>query len=426
VTDFSDVGCTVYARELFDEGCRPDDALRIGGIGLDLVYQGDERGFQWALCGNPRCDHFGDECHNKSYLGVRANTATYAESHEHFYKKWGVVPVPLARVAKKIKKCGIVTVEGMEVAPVIVTPAMVKKRKALAEKGNRKKGPGGPPGITRRIEMAKQKAINDGEKTERMPFEDPEVDVVIPLSGTSFLPYLRNCLASLRNQTFPWGDMGVVISCVLHEDYNREALCCIAMKYEATVVFTKPRHETFSRGFALNVGARHGSRPLIAFLDSDVVLHKNTMRLAVAQCVAGAVMAVIPVVRTDCKPNHKIWTNGRLDNDAFWAEYTGKLPLAKGGYGNSVVNRAVFEKIRGHDERFYGWGGIDTDIYFRMIKSGRVVDMSEINALKALHQKHGEPLSKRDPKHTVRNRQLLDQSHSIVRNPKRWGRVRSR
>jgi hypothetical protein len=110
VTDFSDIGCTVYNRELFESGCIPDDKLRVGGIGLDLVFQGNEKGFEWAVCGQPRCEHFGNVCSNKEYRDVRANIKTYAASHDWFYSKWGVVPIPLARVAKKITKGGIVIV----------------------------------------------------------------------------------------------------------------------------------------------------------------------------------------------------------------------------------------------------------------------------------------------------------------------------
>jgi predicted glycosyltransferase involved in capsule biosynthesis len=256
--------------------------------------------------------------------------------------------------------------------------------------------------------------------------EKQEVDVVIPLSGTNYIPYLSNCLASLRGQTFPWCNIGVILSCVMHEKYETDHLCRLAMKYEAAVVFSEPRNETFSRGFALNVGARYGSRPLIAFIDADVVLHKNTIRMAVNHCVAGAVMVVMPVVRTDCGPDDEIWTSGKLDNDKFWSDYAKPLQFAKWGYGNSVVNRAVFKKIHGHDEDFYGWGGIDTDIYKRMQKMGNVVEMKDTGAQMVLHQKHGVPLSKREQKHTERNRELLDRKKTVVRNPEWWGRVRSR
>jgi glycosyltransferase involved in cell wall biosynthesis len=255
---------------------------------------------------------------------------------------------------------------------MIVTPAMKKReKKKEKEKAVGKKpvalavtGTGAHRGhyeINKRIEEVKNRSAAERDRSKRnsKKMENPDVDIVIPLSGTIFLPHLINCLSSIKKQTLPWEDMGIIISCVLNEEYNKEALCRLAMNYEATLVFTKPRYVTFSRGFALNVGARHGSRQLIAFIDADVVLHRSTMKQAVAQCVSGAVMAVIPVVRTKCDPSHKVWTNGDLDDDEFWKKYTGRLPFAKGGYGNSVVNRKVFEEIHGHDERFYGWGGID-------------------------------------------------------------------
>lgn len=284
------------------------------------------------------------------------------------------------------------------------------------------------PDIDTRIREAKEKSKTLGvpeckEKGDNTPMKSPDIDIVIPLSGTMYLPHLKNCLSSIAKQNFPKRDIGITISCVMYEPVDVEALAKLCMQYEATLVFTKPQHKSFSRGFALNIGARQGSRSLVAFIDADVYLHPKTLKLAAAHC-AGAVMAVIPVVRTNHGPGHELWTSDKLDQVGFWHQLTSKLPYAKGGYGNAVVRRDVLEKLHGHDERFYGWGGIDTDIYFRMLKSGCVVDLDELSLPRALHQKHKAPVSKRDPEDTKRNRQLLQDSNTIVRNPERWGRVR--
>lgn len=257
--------------------------------------------------------------------------------------------------------------------------------------------------------------------------KNPEIDVVIPLSGTMYLPHLKNCLSSIKKQTFPLSDIGITVSCVMYESIDTKELSKLCMEYEATLVFTKPRHKSFSRGFALNVGTRQGSRPLVAFVDADVYLHPKTLKVATAH-LANAVMAVIPVVRTDHGPDHEVWTSGQLDQIAFWQEVTSKLPFAKGGYGNAVFRRHVIEKIRGHDERLFGWGGIDTDIYFRMLRSGCVIDLDDVSLPRALHQRHEAPISKKDPEDTKRNRKLLKNSPNmpVERNPDRWGRVRCR
>lgn len=300
--------------------------------------------------------------------------------------------------------------------PVIRITQRLKRRLAVSNND-----------LCARIQEAKRKSkelgVPEYEEEEEVDMKNPDIDVVIPLSGTMYLPHMENCLASISKQNFHGGDIGITVSCVMYEQIDIVALTEVCMKYEATLVFTKPRHKSFSRGFALNVGARQGSRKLIAFIDADVYLHPKTFKLAAAQCMH-AVMAVIPVVRTKNEPDHEVWTSGKLDQVGFWQEFTKKLKYAKGGYGNAVVRRDVFEKIHGHDERFYGWGGIDTDIYFRMLKSGRVVDLDDVSLPRALHQKHDPPISKKDPEDTKRNRQLLSDSRDIRRNPDRWGRVR--
>ena len=106
ITDFTDIGCTLYSRELFDDGCIPDEALFVGGIGLDLVLQGDALGYSWAVCINPQCDHYNLDCHTDEYRGIRSNRAVYRRSLAYFYRKWGIVPIPLATAAGKLSPGG--------------------------------------------------------------------------------------------------------------------------------------------------------------------------------------------------------------------------------------------------------------------------------------------------------------------------------
>jgi len=252
--------------------------------------------------------------------------------------------------------------------------------------------------------------------------DDVDIDVVIPISGTMYLDHLENCLLSLVRQTFPLPNLGITISCVAHEDIDLLRLGNLCKAYEATLVFTKPRHEAFSRGFALNVGARQGSRKLIALVDSDVYLHKNTLTIAARLC-RSAMMVVIPVARKDCGPEHEAWASGRLDNQKFWDVFSEGCPRANAGFGNSVMQRDAFEAIGGHDEGFFGWGGIDTDLYFRCLKYGSVVGLEDLRVPMALHQMHKAPPSKNNQEFTRRNRRLLSSSTSIRRNDDRWGRV---
>lgn len=106
VTDFADIGCTLYQRDLFGINCMPDENLFVGGIGLDLVMQGAKLGYDWAVCFNPRCKHMNKDCHTKQYKQVRTSKETYKKSTKYFYRKWGVVPRPLAEAAGLLTKDG--------------------------------------------------------------------------------------------------------------------------------------------------------------------------------------------------------------------------------------------------------------------------------------------------------------------------------
>lgn len=106
--DFADIGCTVYNRDLFESGCIPDERLFVGGIGLDLVCQGNEHGFSWFVCRSPRCNHFG--CNNKRYKKIRYDKDVFVKSHKVIYKKWGFSPVKLAELAGLVMKNGKVII----------------------------------------------------------------------------------------------------------------------------------------------------------------------------------------------------------------------------------------------------------------------------------------------------------------------------
>ena len=266
------------------------------------------------------------------------------------------------------------------------------------------------------------------DETYKNSITMPDIDIVIPLSGSMYLPYLRNCLASISKQDFPKKDIGIIVSCIMHDekqDYKEMAKLCAT--YEATLVFTKSRQNYFSRGYALNIGVRSGAREMLAFVDADIYLHPKTLTMTVTKCAECEknVMAIIPVTRTQYKPKNVIWTSGILEKDYYWRLLVNTLPYARGGFGNAVVRRDVFERIHGHDERFVGWGAEDSDIYHRMKKCGKVIDMNNTKLLRALHQKHGPPPSKNDPEKIKRNRRLLKKSKMITRNINRWGGVRS-
>ncbi|MHC4298892.1 MAG: glycosyltransferase family 2 protein [Planctomycetota bacterium] len=106
ITDFADIGCTLYPRELFERGCMPDENLFVGGIGVDLILQGNEVLFKWAVCTSPKCTHMNSDCHTSEYADIRKNKEIYRRSCQRFDEKWGIIPLPLARAAGIVKQDG--------------------------------------------------------------------------------------------------------------------------------------------------------------------------------------------------------------------------------------------------------------------------------------------------------------------------------
>ena len=145
--------------------------------------------------------------------------------------------------------------------------------------------------------------------------------------------------------------------------------------------FDRPKIEQRA-GATRNLGARYSIGQLLIFLDTDVVPDPDLVVAHTAHyCPRVALLGYrrcypLELVRPFEPP---------LDYDALYRHSTPDWRLDAYGswrpadlhlhfFGcNYSIPADLFSELGGHDERFEGWGGEDTDIGYRIVESGHEI-----------------------------------------------------
>ncbi len=158
----------------------------------------------------------------------------------------------------------------------------------------------------------------------------PQLSFITTCRGR--LPHLQATLASRLAQA---GCETIVV------DYGCPQQCGQWVRThhpQAHVVLVKDARR-FEGARARNLGARVARAPWLMFVDADVTLDD-----AFAE-------RVLPSLRA--------------------GQHFRFIPSTQESYGNVVCAREDFEAIDGYDEAIVGWGGADSDLYYRLGRLGR-------------------------------------------------------
>jgi glycosyltransferase involved in cell wall biosynthesis len=256
----------------------------------------------------------------------------------------------------------------------------------------------------------------------RSPEHYPSIDVVFPFSDMWLMPYLRHAAAAIQGQDYPAELIKVYIS-HYHDPANREPITELAefcREIRAVLVMNPWKDPAFSRGQAFNAGIRCGHGEVVACLDADVVVHRLTFDKLRPFLNRGQ-SAVICVGRTELRPEEF-----EPLEDAAWAALAENLDHCRNGLGNILVRRSIMEWMHGYDERYYGWGGGDTELYMRLNHHGEIIYSYDDEVCpKALHLWHPMTTTK-NTDFTDRNRNMLAQDKANERWVKEEAVVQNR
>lgn len=257
----------------------------------------------------------------------------------------------------------------------------------------------------------------------------PSIDIIIPANDRWRIPYLKLCLLSISRQNYP---KDLYRTIVVHTNRKSSALddvldiALLCQEFESSIVFIKQDDPAYNISKAYNYGARAGSSDAVACFDCDVYFHPDTLKYA-AKALLMIKSAVVPVVRSKHHPGSSIFDDieQKANSALEWEKIVKNVGWPRDANGNAVFPRKYYEKIHGYNESYYGWGGADNDIVSRMALTIGCIDTIDIGCPKSIHMTHRDRPSK-ESEFTKRNRSIMVQPSGIVKNPEKWGGIRSR
>jgi glycosyltransferase involved in cell wall biosynthesis len=251
------------------------------------------------------------------------------------------------------------------------------------------------------------------------------ISVVIPISSALYEPYLRNCLASLEAQSVDRGMFDVTVAYIYNRQYVEsskpiDGIVQLCMDYDAALVFHSHSYPDFPLALARNVGGRRTMRKVIGFIDSDLVLDPETFEAVLDMVPDKCKAACVHVHRMDQRPEDAIY--GQFRKEVFRENLKlGRFDKAGKG-GCFFIDATLFRQIRGFDERIWGWGAEDDDMWRRLANARIQVAHLMTEGILAMHQFHDH----RDgfDHRAEENRGMMAMALETARNPSGWGGIR--
>ena len=183
--------------------------------------------------------------------------------------------------------------------------------------------------------------------------------------------------------------------------------------------------DVFLRALLNNVGIRNSKTPYILCTDVDMLFAKDFVKTVVSKLNENNFVES-RTMYWKSKFVNKIYS-GEIDpynniNDCKKGRI--KKRTTAGGCQCAHIN--VWNKIRGFDERYYGWGSEDYDLLTRVIKCGINVEWigESLEEIMLFHQPHERNVT-RDLVFQEENKKILHSIKEYKVNQDGWGGIKS-
>ncbi|MDI6804243.1 MAG: glycosyltransferase family 2 protein [Bacteroidota bacterium] len=173
-----------------------------------------------------------------------------------------------------------------------------------------------------------------------------QVSVIIPVKNSS--KTLNACLRSIKRSYFK------NIEVIVVDDYSTDSSNEIARKYNCHVIESM---NGSGANYARNLGAKHASGSIFIFLDSDVVVGRNTIQNIVESLEGEGVDAVVGVYSAQHRNENIV---SQYKNLWIRFSYLKSSPAIDWLFGAvSGIKREAFEKIGGFNIELLAHKGHD-------------------------------------------------------------------
>jgi GT2 family glycosyltransferase len=187
------------------------------------------------------------------------------------------------------------------------------------------------------------------------------LSIVVPVHNS--VQTLDRCLGALTPQLSPTDELIVV------DDGSTDDVAGVARRFQATLLRIEQRAGAAA---ARNLGADRATRPVLLFLDADVVLHGDAIARGRAQCADPAVAAVIGSYDDTPEARTLVSQFKNLAHHYFHQRAAGPVGSFWGACG--FIKRDVFEESGGFDETRFSHPSIeDVELGWRVCDNGGLI-----------------------------------------------------
>lgn len=187
----------------------------------------------------------------------------------------------------------------------------------------------------------------------------PTVSVVIPVYNAA--GHLRSCLDHLSKSTCK------DYECIVVDDGSTDDSAATARRWGAKVVNTGGRR---GPAHARNLGARHAAGDIILFIDSDVLVHEDTLARVVSDFSTDSELDAV-MGSYDDEPGASDFLSQYRNLMHCFVHQTGQRKASTFWSGCGAIRRPVFLEQNGFDET-YGRPEIeDIELGYRLSRAGR-------------------------------------------------------
>ncbi|MGA2600866.1 MAG: glycosyltransferase [Bryobacteraceae bacterium] len=195
---------------------------------------------------------------------------------------------------------------------------------------------------------------------------------------------LKLCLETLRAQDLSSEDFEIILVEQDHAPQVRPEISALANRYQFAY-----NAGPYNRGWAFNIGAKliPGAAEYLLLLDADVLLRRDSLRRVLELLRAGhrAVRPYREALFLDRESTERVV--------AAWPELPAHSDLGGTAFVNPMglsiaVEAGLYERMGGHDERFWGWGWEDREFWERLEHHTEVARLPD--RILHLHHEHSQ------------------------------------